>query len=107
MQPGKFREDIIISLCEPKFDENNPTYYEALSYVSRSDTNSELIYINDERSSPATQNLFVALKHLCAEKEPRTIWVDTLSIGQSNTKENSKQVAMISDIDGLAYRVIA
>jgi hypothetical protein len=61
---GKSSDDIIISLCESKFDENNPPYYEAVSYVWGSYANPKIVYVDDEGSLPATQNLFVALRQL-------------------------------------------
>jgi hypothetical protein len=49
----------------------------------------------------------VALKHLRSQESPRTLWVDVLSIDQSNNKEKCPQVAMMGEIYRLAFRVIA
>jgi Heterokaryon incompatibility protein (HET) len=129
LHPGELDDDISISLNESDFDETKPPYYEALSYVWGSKHDPMPVFIEDERlpsggkkialalTHPSTQqkpdrlmmaqNLVVALRHLRRLTQERTLWVDALSIDQSNNKEKGIQVAMMGEIFRLAFRVIA
>jgi hypothetical protein len=52
-----------------------------------------------------TKNCYDALKQLRYESCPRTLWVDTICINQSDNDEKSHQVAMMLDIYRNADRV--
>ena len=54
-----------------------------------------------------THNLALALRHIRHTERPRIVWIDALSIDQSNDVEKGPQVALMSEIYRLASRVVA
>jgi hypothetical protein len=56
---------------------------------------------------PITENLFQALRALRLPNEHRYLWVDAISINQSDTKEVSEQVSHMLQIYQKAASVIA
>ncbi|KAF2141127.1 uncharacterized protein K452DRAFT_229721, partial [Aplosporella prunicola CBS 121167] len=72
--------------------------YEALSYTWGDANITDTIEV-DGHAFNVTANLFSALKQLRTEDKPRTLWIDALSIDQSNEAEKSWQVNLM----GLIY----
>lgn len=104
-------DDLIISLEEVRFDDTAPPY-EALSYTwgTRKDRPSIKVASSNTAADYdgllVTKNLFVALKHLRRPDLPRTLWVDAISIDQTNPVERSYQVAIMARIFEQASRVV-
>lgn len=71
--------------------------YDALSYVWGSENGLTALKLNGERHF-VRQNLFIALKHLRLEHEPRILWIDALCINQSNDGERGHQVTQMGMI---------
>lgn len=78
--------------------EDNPAF-EALSYEWGDPRKSHWISVGGKRSS-VTANLWKALHNIRHETETRTVWVDAISIDQTNLNEKSSQVPLMS----LIYR---
>ncbi|KAM7211430.1 Heterokaryon incompatibility protein (HET) domain containing protein [Rhypophila decipiens] len=81
-------------------DEENPTYYEALSYVwgKQSDkTNPSKILLHGHEHT-VTPNLEAALRHLRGDDRPLLLWVDAICINQGDLSERASQVEMMADI---------
>ena len=79
--------------------------YEALSYVWGSPTTACTIFL-DGKAFDVTWNLKLALRYLRWPSEPRTLWIDAICIDQSNLKEKSAQLPLISNIFAKASRVL-
>lgn len=80
--------------------------YEALSYTWGSQ-NEEIGTVSVEsKPFPITSNLEDALRHLRLEEEPRTLWVDALSINQTDDEEKSHQVQQMKSIFQSATKVV-
>jgi len=114
LHPGKFEDDISLTLQLATFDPHNPPKYEALSYVWGSPLSPQTITVTDEgdgEPNPAqlsiTHNLSVALRHLRFAARPQTVWIDAICIDQSNDVEKGPQVAMMGELFRLAASVIA
>jgi hypothetical protein len=60
-QPG---DDIVISLCETKFDKNNPPHYEALSYVWGKEKHLEPVYVENGKMKSKIHQRFYELSSL-------------------------------------------
>ena len=106
LEPGKAKAAIYCSLTEiPLHSADNPTY-EALSYMWGPPEPTETITLNGHQHV-VRQNLFTALKALRDKKRPRIMWIDALCINQSDVRERSSQVAIMSTVYSKAVRVIA
>jgi hypothetical protein len=105
--PGNPSDDITVELYESSFEKDSQLIYDALSYVWGSESDPGQVHIGQEGPTPVTKNLLSALKHLRHESEARTLWIDALSIDQSNNTEKSAQVSMMGEIYRRASRVIA
>ena len=81
----------------PKFD--------AVSYTWGTDLNSQDIVV-DGHTLRIRQNLHDFLLRLRREKQKRPIWIDAISISQTDLKEKGQQVQMIGDIFEAAKRVL-
>lgn len=80
--------------------------YEALSYCWGDDNNRHDIVLQG-RHWNVTENLFMALKRLRNPNAPRVLWVDALSINQSDVEEKNLQIPLMPDIYRTAEQVIA
>jgi len=92
--------------------------YEALSYTWGSDetqTDIEVLplaqrFISnlepDKVTLPIRSNLHTALKHLRNQTTTRVLWIDAISINQSDVAERSEHVKHMGDIFKFARRVI-
>ncbi|KAI1302599.1 heterokaryon incompatibility protein-domain-containing protein [Xylaria venustula] len=79
--------------------------YEALSYCWGSPAATKPIYL-DGNVLDVTVNLRSALRHLRLTKSSRMLWVDAICINQSNIKERSSQVKLMSEIYRNAAQVL-
>ncbi|MCJ1380074.1 hypothetical protein MMC17_003177 [Xylographa soralifera] len=88
---------------------NSEAPYEALSYTWGPENPNRCIEVegdNSLRSIFVGYNLFTALFHLRYVDRCRRVWIDAISIDQSNITERGHQVAMMSQIYKQAERVI-
>ncbi|KAH8744450.1 heterokaryon incompatibility protein-domain-containing protein [Diaporthe sp. PMI_573] len=110
LAPGKFSDDIAITLRAEKFDLRKPPVYEALSYAWGSTIFTSSVHdtgvADGDGDIPITHNLEIALRHVRHPDKTRTLWVDSLCIDQSNNKEKGCQVNKMGEIYRLAERVI-
>lgn len=111
LQPGNKADnlEIIIQHCSLVTAAGQ---YDALSYVWGSTDNPVTITVRsalltEDSSLSVTQNLAVALKHLCSSNTPRTLWIDAICIDQKNMQERSEQVLRMNDIYRMATRVVS
>src|SRR6266480_5083928 len=112
--PAAFGSEVCIMLERIELGGANPPDYEALSYVWGSTLAPDSVQIllskkqgqDGARILNVTKNLSSALQHLRYETRPRVMWIDAICIDQSNLKERSYQVALMSDIYQLAQRVV-
>ena len=106
LNPGDFSDDLHVELEQVLL--NGTSTYEALSYVWGSPAYPVPILVGPtrEHTISVTQNLAIALRHLRAVNEFRTLWVDAVCIDQSDLKERSYQVTLMSDIYQKASQVI-
>src|SRR5450755_4121315 len=90
--------------------------YEAMSYswgdihdvrtvAIRHRVEGDTSYVNEQRFRIAA-NLEAALPHLRYEDKFRLMWIDAISINQSDTDERTQQVSSMRDIYANAARVI-
>lgn len=110
LAPGSFLDELkgdihTVSLDDPP---SSRTSYEAVSYVwGSSASKPDFIRIGSSgRRLWLPYNLGQMLRYLRNKQEARTLWVDCVSINQPDTKEKSKQVAMMADIYQAAERVV-
>jgi len=79
--------------------------YEALSYVWGSNHKDDRIQVNG-LPMDVTINLYSVLQRLRYEDRDRILWIDAISIDQSNPKERGHQVNRMAEIYKLADQVI-
>ena len=104
LQPGlRFADPLESNLREISLDTNSSSVpsYEALSYVWGAPTGDRPITC-DGKLLQVTPNCESALRHLREEHYPRTLWIDSICIDQSDDKdslvERDAQVAMMGEI---------
>lgn len=85
---------------------NENPEYEALSYAWGSQNEKIGTVSLEGKPFPVTHNLEVALRHLRLKEDPRTLWVDALSINQIDHEEKSLQVQQMKSIFQLATAVV-
>jgi hypothetical protein len=96
---ANFSSDIHCSIYQVSLD-NNPEY-EAVSYAWGDPNIFETIFLGGFPFS-VTVNLVSALRHLRLKDEARVLWVDALSIDQSNLQERGQQVSFMAKIYSMA-----
>lgn len=84
--------------------------YEALSYTWGGPDDRQTVFIKShEHEQPkellVTSNCVSALRRLRYEDRPRILWIDTLSIDQSNLAERNHQVSLMAAIYSSATNV--
>lgn len=79
--------------------------YEALSYTWGAKEETKDILINNQLHA-ITENVYLALLHMCQPTTDRVIWVDALCIDQRNNKERPHQVGIMGNIYSKAESVI-
>lgn len=96
---SSFESEIRCEIYNVSLD-TNPEY-EALSYAWGDPSVTERIFL-EKCPFQATRNLVLALKYLRRTDTPRILWVDAISIDQSNIDERGHQVAFMSRIYAMA-----
>lgn len=100
--PGK--PDTAINLELEHVDLDSDPKYECLSYAWGIDDRDQTIILNGSAFS-VSSTLYTALEHLRHETHECKIWIDAISINQSNLAERSSQVAVMRRIYQNAARV--
>ena len=128
--PGRFDDDVFITMETVVLVKNNTPQYEALSYVWGSTENPGDISVKRRRrkrpkSLPlrsrsqrrrleacshgtisVTQNLATALPYLRKEDIPRVFWIDAICVNQQDRAERGHQVKRMAAVYSMASRVI-
>lgn len=104
LQPGKSREIVRCDLLIFSLDDKPK--YEALSYEWGDAKSSRTIVLNGKRKL-VRENLYQALLHLRQQDSKRIIWIDALSINQSDIKERNHQVQEMRRIYSRASMVLS
>ena len=104
LSPGQWEEPLRCEILHDILD--NPSPYEALSYMWGDLTATTTIVINQHRIT-ITKSLEAALRHLRKADEIRTLWVDALCIDQENVEERNVQVPQMWRIFSKAHGVIS
>ncbi|KAL7899359.1 heterokaryon incompatibility domain-containing protein [Trichoderma sp. SZMC 28014] len=107
LQPGS-DESITCELMVVELHSN--ISYEALSYTWGDPNRRQTIFIKSrEHERPkellVTSNCVSALRRLRYQDRPRILWIDALSIDQSNTTERNHQVSLMATIYSSATNV--
>jgi ankyrin repeat protein len=113
--PGEFRllrlfkgdqDPIQCELFESKLAPSEQTQdYAALSYTWGSESTPCDIIMNGMKRE-VTTNVYLALRDLRFQEKERFLWIDGLSINQSDKKEKSYQVQQMGSIYSNAERVV-
>ncbi|KAF2827086.1 HET-domain-containing protein, partial [Ophiobolus disseminans] len=89
-----------------RLDHDNPTDYEALSYVWGAPGSEDTIHIG-ESVIQIRQNLGTAIRQLrCSRHATITIWIDAICINQGDMTEKNHQVSMMGEIYSRASQVV-
>ena len=128
--PGRFEDDIVITLETVILSDNHIPQFEALSYVWGSTENPMDISVKarkPKRSKPfslqgrsrrrrlevcsygtisVTQNLATALPYLRREDKPRVFWIDAICVNQQDSTERGHQVKRMAAVYSMARQVI-
>jgi len=109
--------DIPPSRWQLQEDEHNyHPRYEALSYMWGEADNQQVVIVEPgQLSGPEAKartllvrnNLATALRHLRERVSSRILWIDAISINQTDDAEKPGQVSRIAEIFRSAYRVVA
>lgn len=102
--PGEPNDDIRCTVEMYNLDAG--VKYSALSYVCGTDKAGRPVEC-DSKPRQITQNLYDALYHLRLRHVEGLLWIDAISINQSDPVEKSSQVAMMRDIFANADQVLA
>ncbi|KAI0906080.1 heterokaryon incompatibility protein-domain-containing protein [Ustulina deusta] len=101
--PNKFNAPVECALehiaLEPGAD------YEAVSYCWGNASVTKPILL-DGKPYPITLNLLDGLRYLRREASPRTLWVDSLCINQTDIAERNREILKMRDIYKLARSVL-
>jgi hypothetical protein len=84
---------------------DEPQDFEALSYAW-GDPHAVIPIVLNDKKVLVTKNLHCALWNLRRDNEERAIWIDTLSINQSDDDERASQVAQMREVYSLASTVL-
>lgn len=105
LEPGIGDDPIRVNLLEIDLNSRNYILYQAISYTWGPPGDPNWIEINGQQECIRT-NLWNCLKRIRSPKERRNLWVDAISISQTDLKEKSQQVSIIGDIFQKAKSVI-
>lgn len=103
LQPGKRHKAVRYELVV--VDLELAPYYEAVSYAWGYLRKQKKIVLNGQPAMVGL-NLFKCLQDFRHETDRRTLWVDVLSINQSDTKEKSAQIDLMPRIYSMASRTL-
>lgn len=117
--PGRFEDDISITIETVVLTKEHIPQYEALSYVWGSKENlvgiSAKALVRRRRRRPkacshgtisVTQNLAIALPYLRKEDKPRVLWIDAICVNQQDRAERGHQVKRMAAVYSMASQVI-
>jgi hypothetical protein len=104
IHPGSAPNEIVLSTAQTDFTDR--PVFEAISYTWGADLSEKTVLLNDSQIC-IRQNLYDALNRLRHPQKHRVVWVDAISICQTDPQEKSQQVQMIGDIFKAARRVLA
>ena len=120
--PGRFKDDISITLETVTLTEEHVPQYEALSYVWGSKKRPVDIFVGarePKRSETlsllsrsrgwtisVTRNLAKALPYLRKEDKPRVFWIDAICVNQQDRAERGHQVKRMAAVYSMASRVM-
>ena len=128
--PGRFKDDIFITMETVILTKGHYPQYEALSYVWGSKENPVDISVKARKPKPSksypmlgrrrrrrhnacshgtisvTQNLATALPYLRKEDKPRVFWIDAICVNQQDRVERGHQVKRMAAVYSMASRVI-
>jgi hypothetical protein len=103
--PGSPVHKICCELFTVSLQDPSRPQYEALSYVWGNPAETLTIKVN-RRDFNVTTNLHSAIHHLRQKDSERILWIDAMSINQSDTKEQNQQVHIMAEIYTCAHDVI-
>lgn len=108
LKPGGFHDPIQLTLHHASLDEEpyGPLDYKALSYVWGPSDNNMAICVDSAVEFPVTDNLYDALRRLRALDTESNLWIDAISINQSDLAEKAAQVSLMGKIFGRALQVV-
>jgi hypothetical protein len=101
--PGQPDDDLKINL-ETQHLDSDPQY-EAVSY-NWGEVNRDHSVMCEEGVIMVTGNIVGVLRRFRLTQQPRTLWIDTLCINQSDLEEKSQQVSIMGDIYSQAKNVL-
>ena len=109
--PGKFGDQVRLTVKTHLLTPEDHPHYEALSYVCGSPEKPEKAIISDNNASlqsqlSLTSNLAEALQYVRYEDRSRTLWVDAVCINQDDLVERGAQILKMASIYRLASRVM-
>jgi hypothetical protein len=105
IMPAKSFDDELVCYLRTVSLAQKP-YYEALSYTWGDSADRRQIKLNDKPFA-VTANLWTALLYLRSCSEVRSIWIDALSINQSDLIERNFMVSQMHTIYNRAQKTIA
>ncbi|KAF2428936.1 hypothetical protein EJ08DRAFT_557505, partial [Tothia fuscella] len=77
--------------------------YEAVSYVWGDPERTHTIALADGKALPLTTSLARALPHFVRTCVTGHLWIDQITINQSNIEERSQQVEIMGSVYGQSY----
>jgi hypothetical protein len=80
------------------------TNFEAISYVSGSDTKDHEI-VHEGQTIAITSDLWTVLQHI-RSNVPRVLWADSICTNQEDLDEKAQQVCMMGQIYRSADRIL-
>ena len=128
--PGRFGDDVLITLETVTLTKEHTPQYEALSYAWGSKEKSKAISVKaritegskslsllgrsrqrrlearNHRTIYVTEDLATALPHLRKENMPRVFWIDAICVNQQDIAERGHQVKRMAAVFSMASRVI-
>ena len=114
--PGQPRDPIRVKVHTVHLPETSweAPPYEALSYVwgDKKEEGTKTVTVAPENDDgpdtfiKITENLHACLPYLRYRRRPRTLWIDTICIDQTNLVEKGHAVARMAEIYNFATRVI-
>lgn len=99
-----FSPDATIRCSTQCFSPNHMPPYDAVSYAWGDPTPRRTIFV-DGKLRMVAENLWQFLKHACCSVRG-LLWIDALSIDQSNAEERTHQIGIMASIFGNTRRVV-
>jgi Heterokaryon incompatibility protein (HET) len=97
LKPGDKNDQIEGSLRRLDLYTEPPPQYNCVSYVWGDPKTTKLAIINT-RCVTITKNLYDVLRHIRSKTDTVIIWADAICIDQSDNREKSSQVALMTEI---------